>query len=495
MINDKKHIVIIGSGLGGLVCGAILSRNGYRVTILEQHHTAGGCLQSFVRKGVKFDTGMHYVGSMNDGGALRKFWEYIGLTDKVGFEELDENGFDVIEINGKEYRYAMGTDSFVNNLAQQFPEQRDNIKKYIDRIRDIASHSIFFGKHTSTESFLDNDYLKLSINKFLDEISGDEELKNVLIGNNLLLAGEKDKTPIYLNALINASYIEGAYRIIGGSDKIASELCRQIVACGSQVQTRAKVVRIETEENVVKSVLLADGTQVMADYFISNIHPSKTLSMTGTPVLRKSYRERILHAENTKSVFAVYIIFNKDRVPYQKYNYYNHQSADVWQSVVGEFGNSYLYMHQCEEKNQKYAHSAMVMAIMEYADVARWENVANRHNNKEYKDFKAHHAEILLARLEQRYPNIRDDIESFYTSSPLTYSDYTNAPDGTIYGTALDITKPLSGVIAHWTKLTNLMFVGQNTYAHGMLGVVISAIIVCGEFLGVETIINEINDK
>lgn len=35
-MRDSKKIIIIGSGLGGLACGAILAKNGYTVAVLEQ---------------------------------------------------------------------------------------------------------------------------------------------------------------------------------------------------------------------------------------------------------------------------------------------------------------------------------------------------------------------------------------------------------------------------------------------------------------------------
>ncbi|HEY8915657.1 MAG TPA: NAD(P)-binding protein, partial [Chitinophaga sp.] len=35
-------VAIIGSGLGGLVCGALLSRNGYRVAVFEKNKQIGG---------------------------------------------------------------------------------------------------------------------------------------------------------------------------------------------------------------------------------------------------------------------------------------------------------------------------------------------------------------------------------------------------------------------------------------------------------------------
>ena len=65
-----KTTVIIGGGLGGLFAGAILSREGFKVTVLEKNDTAGGGLQNFRRFGMKFDTGMHVIGGMRPGGNI-----------------------------------------------------------------------------------------------------------------------------------------------------------------------------------------------------------------------------------------------------------------------------------------------------------------------------------------------------------------------------------------------------------------------------------------
>ena len=85
--------VIIGSGLGGLLSGAILSRAGYRVTILETAAQPGGCRQTFTREGLRFDTGFHSVAGLEEGGPLERIfrplglmdlpWEYVSETDEI----------------------------------------------------------------------------------------------------------------------------------------------------------------------------------------------------------------------------------------------------------------------------------------------------------------------------------------------------------------------------------------------------------------------------
>ena len=88
-----KKCIIIGSGLGGLSCGVILARNGYEVTVLEQETQPGGCLQSFVRKGAKFETGMHFIGSAEEGQTLHPLLRYLGL-ENLPLSRLDTQGYD-----------------------------------------------------------------------------------------------------------------------------------------------------------------------------------------------------------------------------------------------------------------------------------------------------------------------------------------------------------------------------------------------------------------
>ena len=115
--NSKGRVIIVGSGLGGLVCGYILAKNGYRVTILEKHYQIGGCLQTFTRNGVKFDTGMHYIGSLEKGQILYTFFKYLDLLDNIKVVPLDRDGFDVFRIGNNTYRYAYGPEHFIDTMA------------------------------------------------------------------------------------------------------------------------------------------------------------------------------------------------------------------------------------------------------------------------------------------------------------------------------------------------------------------------------------------
>ena len=125
----KYDVIIIGGGLGGLVSGAILSKEGFNVCVLEQHSVAGGCLQSFKRNGRILDTGMHYVGSLSEGQIVHQYFKYLGVIDSLYLQKLDESGFDYFHFSdGTSFCHAIGYDNFTETLSKQFLMKKKGFK-------------------------------------------------------------------------------------------------------------------------------------------------------------------------------------------------------------------------------------------------------------------------------------------------------------------------------------------------------------------------------
>ena len=101
---------------------------------------------------------------------------------------------------------------------------------------------------------------------------------------------------------------------------------------------------------------------------------------------------------------------------------------------------------------------------------------------------------MLLHSLNQHFPGIIDNIEHYYTSSPLTYLDYTGTQDGSMYGIAKDVSLGTAGRVPHRTKIPNLLLTGQNINSHGMLGVLVGAIVTCSEFVPAKVIYHQIKE-
>jgi len=69
--------LVIGSGIGGLTTGALLSELGWRVAVLEQHYTAGGATHSYDRAGYDWDVGVHYIGDMGTQTTVRRLMDFL----------------------------------------------------------------------------------------------------------------------------------------------------------------------------------------------------------------------------------------------------------------------------------------------------------------------------------------------------------------------------------------------------------------------------------
>ncbi|MDR1225311.1 MAG: NAD(P)/FAD-dependent oxidoreductase [Prevotellaceae bacterium] len=496
MENSKYDTIIAGSGLGGLVCGYILAKNGYRVAIFEKNAQVGGCLQTFTRRGVKFDTGMHYIGSMKEGQILHQFFKYLDLLKDVRLSPLDTAGFEVISLAGQTFKYAQGVENFIDVLAREFPENREDIKRYAEKIKAIADSSPLYNLHKLNSTiFIDTEMVTMSASELIDSVTDNPKLRQALAGNLPLYAGVKDKTPVYIQALLNNFYIQSAYRIVGGSDCIANSLAKSIENFGGKIYKNAEIEELICDSEKMTKIRLASGQEYEAQSFISNIHPQVTLDKIHSPLIRKVYRDRIKSIENGISNFTVFLIFKKNMVKYLNYNYYYYEKPDAWSIenyAPQEFPQNYLYMHQANAENQEFAESAQVIAYMRYDEVKRWENTTIGQRGADYEAFKKEKAEKTVEKLNQQFPHIKDCISAYYTSSPLTYRDYTATVNGAMYGIIRDKNNPMETRISQRTKISNFFFTGQNINTHGILGVTIGAITTAAEILGKKRIVEDI---
>ena len=493
-MENKYEVVIIGSGLGGLSTAYILAKHGYKVAVFEKNTQFGGCLQSFVRQGVKFETGMHYIGSMKEGQILHRYFNYLSLLNDIELSPLDPTGYDIISFRDDLYHFANGHCNFIDTLSKKFPQNRKDIENYVDTLHKITYNSPYYSfKDFDNINLIDPEHVKISVNNYLDGISNNETLNNILAGNSPLYAGVKNKTPLYIHALISDFYINSAYRIVNSSDTIAKSLIISLKKMGADLYNNATVNKIICDDEKAVAIRLNNGELIDSKYIISDIHPETLLDMIDSHLIRKAYRQRICNMQQTVSTFTVYIKFKDNTVPYLNSNFFKYRSRNVWDCETYSdniWPKNYLYMHQCYEKNQKWAKGAILFAFMKYSDVLRWQGTTVGRRGTEYETFKTIKADKLLAALEEDFPGIRNNIENYWTSTPLTYQDYTATKEGSTYGVLRDVTSPMQTFISQRTKIPNLFLTGQNTNSHGILGVIISAIITAGELVGRNTLMD-----
>ncbi len=492
---NNYDTIIIGGGLSGLQAAYILAKEGQKVCVLEQHHTIGGCLQSFKRKDVFFDTGVHYIGSLDKNQVLYKYFKYFNLIDNIKYKKLDIDAFDVINYKNKEYKFAQGYDNFADKLIKKFPNEKNGILAYIKKIQEIEQVFPLHNLKPLKTTLIPRDVLTINTKAFIESVIKNKDLQNILAGNNALYAGVADKTPFYMHALITSSFIESSYRLVGGSQQLADSLTESIKSFGGDVFVNKQVKEILTQGKQATQVITKTGEVFSAKKFISAIHPANTLKMLKTNVIKKVYRNRINNLKNTSSMFILYAKLKKNKIKYLNYNYYKIFDNDVWNGynyTNDNWPRGYLYVTPANTESNKYADTLTILSYMNFADVKKWENTTVGNRGNDYLEFKKQKAERLLNLTEKTFRGTISGIESYYTSTPLTYRDYTGTPDGSVYGILKDSNDPLPTFISPRTKIENLFLTGQNLNMHGVLGVTISSVATCSEILGSSYILDKI---
>ena len=378
--------------MGGLSCGVILAKNGYEVTVLEQGVQIGGCLQCFSRRGARFETGMHFIGSASEGQTLDKLLQYLEVKKDIQLSELDKNGYDVVCLDGVRYKFANGREAFVDQMAGYFPHQRQQLNQYFDLIEKVSGASSLHSlKHAESDAAINTEYQLRSINEVIDSVITDPLLAKVLVGSLPLYAAEKDKTPFSTHAFITDFYNQSAYRVVGGSDKIAESMTRTIEHYGGRVLTCSKVTRIVCDDEHATGVEVNGSDFLPTDYVISDAHPMRTLELIDSKLIRPSFRSRINAIPQTIGGFSVYMEFKDDTVPYQNYNFYGYHDDTPWDCEKYDelsWPKGYLYMHFCQEPRPVYAKAGVILSYMHMKEVEQWIGTKVGHRGKDYEAFK-----------------------------------------------------------------------------------------------------------
>src|SRR5690554_937017 len=176
-MSDKYDVVIIGSGLGGLVSAIILAKEGYRVCVLEKNQQFGGNLQTFSRDKVIFDTGVHYIGGLSEGQNLYRYFKYLDILDDITFKKMDEDGFDRITFDNdpKEYKHAQGYENFKNTLLEEFPEEEKALDAYIQKMQDTCGFFPLYGLKLGKPYYENTSLFEVRAKEFIDSITENEK--------------------------------------------------------------------------------------------------------------------------------------------------------------------------------------------------------------------------------------------------------------------------------------------------------------------------------
>ena len=500
MSTSKYDIVIIGSGMGGLFCAYTLADFGYKICVLEKNQQLGGALQVFSREKTVFDTGVHYIGGLDPDQNLAKYFKYAGIYHQVNWQKMDPV-YDRISFSGDDHQYplAQGPNLFIEELSKAFPEERPALEAYVKKLQDTCANFPLLNLEYEDHNYHAEEFAKENVRDVINGLTNNPKLRAVLSGVELLYGGRADRTPFYVHALVVYGYMQSAYKCVGGGSNIAKALAKRIREKGGELFKRKKVTQLQVEDGKVIAAISSDGERFEAKRFISNVHPKNTFDMLGDAA-KGPYYKRINKLDNTIASFTVHVKLKPKSFSYMNYNRYLLRTDDPWEAVNYTEENWPLSLFVCTPVNTKdpeFADAMAIMVYMRYDEVEQW---AGSHNTivdpgqrgEDYEAWCKKKGQTVIDAACEQMTELKDAVESFYTSSPLTYRDYIGNDDGNMYGILKDNHHPIRTFVPPPTKIPNLFLTGQNINLHGILGVTISALATATRFVDRKELVDRI---
>ncbi|MBK5110142.1 MAG: NAD(P)/FAD-dependent oxidoreductase [Thermoleophilia bacterium] len=504
--------IVVGSGLSGLTAAAYLAANGQKVLVLERYDVAGGCSQTFRRKGEwQFDVGLHYIGGVKT-GAIAGVLEGIGLLDRIEFVEMDPDGFDTFIFPDFEFRVPKGWDAYTERLVETFPEEADGLRKCTGIFQEIMAELRVAGipnRDSDLEQYLAKaptvvSWGMRSLTELFDDCGLSEKSRAVLTGHAGDYATPPSRTPVTLHAGLVDHYMqEGAFYVRGGGQVLAAHLIDVIHTNGGRVRTHAEVTSIEVEEGVATGVTLEGGEQIAAPVVISTADLKRTfLDLLDPAVLPEGLAEIVDGYRMATPLVCVYLGLDFDlneRMP--NTNYWLHPRYDDERSYeyvsAGEFDpDPPVYITSATVKDPEWTgHTppgCSTVELMTWTTPAleAWgvdsDETAPRYSRQEgYRAAKDNITELLIDGAEKVLGDLRSHIVWKEAATPMTQTRYTGSSEGSCYGIELatDQFGPLRP--DYRTEIEGLYLSGVSTRSgHGIVGAMTGGVEVASAVLG-----------
>lgn len=481
--NGREDVLIIGSGVGGLTAGIILAKLHHPVRIVESNPVPGGLLCSYVRGGIECPTGVHYMGSLDQGQPLRRLWDYLGVTSLIPLERMD-GIIDRYLFNDFSFDLCEGIDNFEDALLRAFPQEHQLITTIMSDMREISRS---FSSLDALVSFgmgaFMPDYFS-SIGEQLLRMGCSSRLFSVLGVPSNLIGVPLRECPIFYYHMTIASYLLSSWRLACGSSQMANAFVSRLESLGGEVMTGDGVERILVQAGRIKGVVLRSGRILEATSIIAAVHPGNVVAMLPKGAVRPAYEERINQLENTKGLFSATIAVNAEAhkaLPYNIYRLCREKDGTLSQGVF----------HQLRSSGQPGINILSMMTESGSEEWRRWKDTKSGKRGSDYAEAKEQKARKFIGKAEKIFGPLKD-ARILDTYTPLTIRDIVGSPDGSAYGILRSTRQLMKTASLQRTSIAGLFLAGQNGVAPGIMGTTLGSFQTVKRLIGHERFSREV---
>lgn len=500
-------VIVIGSGIGGLVNAALLSLMGKRVCVLEQHYTAGGYTHAYEREGFEWDVGVHYIGDVHrPESRLRRIFDVVS-EGRLQWAPMD-SVYDRIVLGQREYDFRAGTENFITELLWHFPTEEKAIRRYVSLLRETSykSSQFFAGQampkpvatlYNKTRGRLLGRQFQQTTRDVLEGLTGNQELIAVLTGQWGDYGLPPAESSFLMHALVAKHYLAGGAYPVGGASAIARSIIPTIQASGGEVFTYAEVTDILLERRKAVGVRMADGHEIRATSVVSNAGILPTVNQLLPPELRPAFKlDR--GVELSSAHLCLYAGFNgsPETLGMKTTNLWLYPNSDHEGNLRRYLDDPdhqpfpLVYISFPSAKDPAWSERYPGKSTVEIVTVTKpawfdaWRGTTWQQRGADYEAKKQVIAQRLLDILFTRMPQLREALAFHELSTPLSTRFYQRNEQGEIYGLNHNVERFDHPALHPKSPIRNLYFTGADVVTAGVGGAVMGGLMTTAVMLG-----------
>ena len=464
-IKDSYDAVVVGAGIAGLTCGAILAKNRRGVLVIEQSARPGGYCSSFEHAGYTFDRGLRFLTGCELGGAIYGALDELGLRDNIDFIKMKPS----IRLIGSDYDFRMSAgEDLEDKLIELFPMEAPAIRRFTAECRRVASESermsrkspelmSIWQKLVFAIAFLFRyrrtvGYGRKSWQQVVEGFFEDPGLRAIALSIfSYFDPGVAARLPMMILGVT-----EDFYYPRGGAQALADVLADGVQRYDGDLALNTMVDSILIEDGRAGGVKLSDGRELKARHVISNVDARQTfLKLVGEEHLKPKFARDLNKARLSGSAFVVSlgVSLNLRAMGFDGANIVYNPSDDLDELFGADPAKCTvsINIHSILEPSQAPDSTTAVQltAMLPYDTVEDWAAAEGAI------------ADALIASAEKVIPRLSQHVICKHISSPLAFEQSTLNSRGASSGW---YSAPGSKRRSQKTPIKNLYQAGQWTF-------------------------------
>jgi prolycopene isomerase len=489
-------VIVIGSGIGGLVTATQLAVKGAKVLVLERYLIPGGSAGYFERSGYRFDVGASMMFGFGDRGTTNLLTRALAAVDRQ-LETIP----DPVQIhyhlpNKLDLKVHRDYEKFLQELMNRFPHEKEGIRRFYDECWNVFNCLNAIELLSLEEPrylmrvFFQHPLACLGLVKYLPKNAGDYARQFIRDPELLKFIDMEcfcwSVVPADLTPMINAGMVfsdrhyGGINYPKGGVGKIAQALVEGLEKHGGRIQYKARVTQIIEEQGRAIGVKLASGETVRAKRIVSNATRwdtfEKLLPPEKIPTAEKKWRQRY---RKSPSFLSLHLGVKAEALPVG--TECHHILLEDWSKIEAEEGTIFVSLPSLLDPNLA-PNGCHIIHAFTPSWLETWQGLSPT----DYEAQKEASADRIIARLEAIFPNLATHLDYQEVGTPRTHRRFLGREDGT-YGPIP--TRKLAGLLGmpfNRTAIPGLYCVGDSTFPGQGLNAVAFSGFACAHRVGVD---------